>query len=201
MIFERDLTRLFLAINMTHRASTIGVVCLDQIAVQLNLLKVKQWSKETLSALETRIKFLAKDVTGNGLPAYTDQQLAGIMFRALDDEYSNIMNAEILQPGNYPKSTSDVLKLAEKWVAPHVDTDKEDDSDDDVLSVDPGVDNNTCEDEDHDDVNNSGEDEDNDDVYNSGEDKNHDDVHNSDAEYSNDDSIQQYVVRPIKFAN
>ena len=58
------------------------------------------------------------------------------------------MNAEILQPGNFPKSTSDVLKLAENWVAPQVDTGKEDDSDDDVLSVDPGVDNNTC---DHDD--------------------------------------------------
>ena len=67
-----------------------------------------------------------------------------------------------------------------------------------ILSVDPGVgdnthdprvDYNTCEDEDHDDVNNSGEDEDN------------DNVDNSDAEYSDDDSIQQYVVRPMKFAN
>ena len=40
VLFDRDLTRLFIAINMTHRSSTIGVVCLDQIAVQLNLLKV-----------------------------------------------------------------------------------------------------------------------------------------------------------------
>ena len=145
VLFERDLTRLFLAINMTHRASTIDVVCLDQIAVQLNLLKVKQWSKETLSALETRIKLLANDVTGNGLPAYIDQQLAGIMFRELDDEYSSmrvhIMNAEILQPGNFPKFRCS--KVGRK-----LDTGKEDDSDDDVLSVDPGVNNNTC---DHDD--------------------------------------------------
>ena len=42
---------------------------------------------------------------------------------------------------------------------------------------DPGVDYNTCEDEDI------------------------DDVDNSDAEYSDDDSIQQYVVRPMKFAS
>ena len=126
VLFDRDLTRLFIAINMTHRSSTIGVVCLDQIAVQLNLLKVKQWSKETLSALETRIKLLAKDVISNGLPAYTDQQLAGIMFRALGDEYANmrvqIMNAEVLEPGKFPKSTSDVLKLAENWVAPAAKT-------------------------------------------------------------------------------
>ena len=124
-----------------------------------------------------------------------------------------IMNAEVLEPGKFPKSTSDVLKLAENWVDPGVDNNTSDHDDSDVLSVDSGVGDNTCKDEDHDDVNNSGEDEDNDDVdnsgedednddvYNSGEDKNHDDVHNSDAEYSNDDSIQQYVVRPIKFAN
>ena len=41
----------------------------------------------------------------------------------------------------------------------------------------------------------------NDDVDNSGEDEDNDDVDNSDAEYSDDDSIQQYVVRPMKFAN
>ena len=62
---------------------------------------------------------------------------------------------------------------------------------------DPGVYYNTCKDED----NNSGEDEDNDDVDNSGEDEDNDDVDNSDAEYLDDDSIQQYVVRPMKFAN
>ena len=126
VLFDRDLTRLFIAINMTHRSSTIGVVCLDQIAVQLNLLKVKQWSKETLSALETRIKLLTEDVISNGLRAYTDQQLAGIMFRALGDEYANmrvqIMNAEVLEPGKFPKSTSDVLKLAENWLAPAAKT-------------------------------------------------------------------------------
>ena len=126
VLFDRDLTRLFIAINMTHRASTIGVLCLDQIAVYLNLLKVKQWAKESLSALETRIKLLAKDVINNGLPAFTDQQLAGVMFRALGDEYANmrvqIMNAEVLEPGKFPKSTSDVLKLAENWVAPAAKT-------------------------------------------------------------------------------
>ena len=72
VLFDRDLTRLFISIYMTHRSSTIGVVYLDQIAVQLNLLKVKQWSKESSSALETRIKLLVKDVINNGLPAYTD---------------------------------------------------------------------------------------------------------------------------------
>ena len=69
---------------------------------------------------------MAKDVINNGLPAYTDQQLAGVMFRALGDEYANmrvqIMNAEVLEPGKFPKSTSDVLKLAANWVAPAAKT-------------------------------------------------------------------------------
>ena len=50
------------------------------------------------------------------------------------------------------------------------------------------MDNNTC---DHDDS----------DVLSVDPGVDYDNVDNSDAEYSDDDSIQQYVVRPMKFAN
>ena len=123
VLSERDITRLFLAISKTHRASTIGMVCLDQITAQLNLLKVKQMATETLSALETRIKLLAEDVTENGLSAYTDQQLAGFMFRALDDEYESSYN-ECRDPTTwkFPKVNIRCSKVGRKLGYQHTRT-------------------------------------------------------------------------------
>lgn len=61
-------------------------------------------------------------MTDSGLTAYRARKIAGVVFKALGDTYPStrvrVVSAEVLQLGRFPQSMSDVLGLAENWVAP-----------------------------------------------------------------------------------
>ena len=141
---DRDVTHLWTAIRSTHIGCTVGIPVLDMIEYTIGMLTLIQENGQTPSQFQQVLEQMNSGLVNVGtgaLKPLPEPIMAGILFRNLSRDYSEVQNYLVNQclmgVLTFPKTTAEVLTVVEKYVSENKKVFLQQTSDSDILADSP----------------------------------------------------------------